>query len=67
MTKYNFAVCTVNRYFDVEMDQGMCTVDKPLQLFETERDADEAIEILNQFYDYELAVVHILNLHDSFR
>lgn len=67
MGKYNFALCTVLTHFDCEMDQSMCRVDKPLQLFETKQEADEAYEIMSPFYNWDLHVVHIGNMDSTFR
>ena len=64
---FNYAVCEVDCYFDTELDQVMCQVTKPLQLFANESEAEEAADIMGPFYEYSLRVVRVDEMHKHFR
>lgn len=64
---FNYAVCEVDYYFNTELDQSMCTVNKPLQLFANEAEAEAAANIMSPFYDYDIRVVRVDSLHEHFR
>ncbi len=65
--KMKFLLCEVESFFDEEQDQSMCKVSKPLQVFETLKEAEEACELFNPFYNFELRVVNSDNIDEIFR
>lgn len=66
-----WAICEMESFFDKEQDQSMQRVTKVLQVFNTEKEADDAIDIFNpmRFGDYEtiLRVVSSDYLTDEMR
>ncbi|QEA10401.1 hypothetical protein CPT_Shemara_072 [Salmonella phage Shemara] len=62
-----YLLCEVESFYDEVFDGSLCRVTKPLQVFSTKEDAEEAMELMSQFYDYNLRVVPANMLGEEFR
>lgn len=62
-----YLLCEVTERFDHAYERSVYTVAKPLQMFDTEQQAVEALDLFNQFYNYDLQVVSQADLDSEFR
>lgn len=65
-----FVLCVVEPFFDLQMDQTMHRVVRPLQMFESEEDALRASELFYPFYeaiDEPIRVVPADQIDEVFR
>lgn len=62
-----YLVCEVEHHFHEDIQRSLCRVTRPLQVFDTEEQAEEACELMTPFYNYDLRIVSEDVLHEEFR
>lgn len=63
----NFYICETESYFCKERDRSIYKVSKPLQGFQTEKEAEDTCSDMQPFYGYDLRVVARDELGEEFR
>lgn len=67
MSYIKYCVCEVDYEFNDAMQRSLCKVSKPLQIFDTDEQAELACDLMSPFYGYNLRVVPSDKLDEEFR
>lgn len=63
----SYVLCEVSERYDHSYERSVYRVSKPLQLFNTAEEAENALDLFSSFYGYNLRVVSSDDLDSEFR